>query len=211
MSLQKNLNKFIDAAAVFFLRLLYPKKEDKNERAEALWRKLREPVVYLFVGGLTTVIDWAATVLFTELVFKGDDLTVTVFGTELSYENTAANVIAFVIAMLAAYWMNKYLVFKNTDAKPLKQFLSFASSRVFTFFLQIASIFVFADVLELNAYAVKAVVSVVVIILNYIFGKTIFKKKEDGEGGEADGKDGEGREDGGNAENREEIAGNDEK
>lgn len=179
MSLQKSINTFIDAAAVFFLQLLYLKKEDRKERASALWKKLREPIVYLFVGGLTTVIDWVATIIFTELVFKGDDLTFTLFGSELSYENTAANVIAFVLAMLAAYWMNKYLVFKNSDKKPLRQFLSFASSRVFTFILQIASIFVFADLLKLNAYAVKAVVSIIVIILNYIFGKTIFKKKEE--------------------------------
>ena len=186
MSLQKSLNTFIDAVAVFFLQLLYLKKEDKKDRAAALWKKLREPVVYLFVGGLTTVIDWAATIIFTEFVFKGDDLTFTLFGSELSYENTAANVIAFVLAMLAAYWMNKYLVFKNSDKKPLRQFLSFASSRIFTFILQIASIFVFADILKLNAYAVKAVVSIVVIILNYIFGKTIFKKKEERAGETSD-------------------------
>ena len=186
MSLQKSLNTFIDAVAVFFLQLLYLKKEDKKDRAAALWKKLREPVVYLFVGGLTTVIDWAATIIFTEFVFKGDDLTFTLFGSELSYENTAANVIAFVLAMLAAYWMNKYLVFKNSDKKPLRQFLSFASSRIFTFILQIASIIVFADILKLNAYAVKAVVSIVVIILNYIFGKTIFKKKEERAGETSD-------------------------
>ena len=186
MSLQKSLNTFIDAVAVFFLQLLYLKKEDKKDRAAALWKKLREPVVYLFVGGLTTVIDWAATIIFTEFVFKGDDLTFTLFGSELSYENTAANVIAFVLAMLAAYWMNKYLVFKNSDKKPLRQFLSFASSRIFTFILQIASIIVFADILKLNANAVKAVVSIVVIILNYIFGKTIFKKKEERAGETSD-------------------------
>ena len=177
MSVQSKLNGLIDAVALFFLRLLYLKKEDKNARAEALWARLREPAVYLFVGGMTTLVDWAATVLFTELVFKGDDLTLTLFGTAFSFENTAANVIGFVLAMLAAYWMNKYLVFKNSDKKPLRQFLTFASSRVFTFVLQIASIFVFADMLKLNGYAVKAVVSVVVIILNYIFGKTIFGKK----------------------------------
>ena len=195
MSIQKKLNGFIDTVALFFLRLLYLKKEDKDERAKALWAKLREPMVYLFVGGLTTLIDWVATALFTELVFSGDDLSVTLFGAEFSFKNTAANVIGFLLAMLAAYWMNKYLVFKNSDKKPLRQFLSFASSRVFTFVLQIASIFVFADVLKLNPYAVKAVVSIVVIILNYIFGKTIFRKKEEKAADAEDASEGEDPED----------------
>ncbi len=199
MSIQKNLNRIIDAVALFFLRLPYIGKEDKKERAEKLWAKLREPMVYLFVGGVTTLIDWAATILFTELVFNGDDLTLTLFGGEFSFENTAANVIGFVLAMLAAYWMNKYLVFKNSDKKPFRQFITFASSRVFTFILQIASIFVFADLLKLNGYAVKAVVSIVVIILNYIFGRTIFKKRADGDKEENNGEDaGNGGEDGEN-------------
>ena len=44
-----------------------------------------------------------------------------------------------------------------------------------------------ADLLKLNAYAVKAVVGVAVIILNYIFGKTIFRKRgEKKDGGAPD-------------------------
>ena len=118
-------------------------------------------VLYILFGILTTGVNW--------LVF-------------LPFRNcepvTLYNGIAWIISVLFAFLTNKPFVFKSNDwsAKVvLREAFNFYCCRLTSFLLESAAMVLFADMLAYNAIVVKAIVSVAVIIINYIGSVLIFK------------------------------------
>ncbi len=142
--------------------------------------KYKEIILYLIVGGLTTVVDW---VVFTVLkLFVPGQVPETSFLYYIS-PNIIPYTIGWASAVVFAFFANKFLVF-NSKEKGSTQFLPFVGSRVLTLVFSLLCDFIFTSELVgicINAFIVKAISSIIVIILNYIFGKVIFKKKKDGE------------------------------
>ena len=124
----------------------------------------KETIVYLVFGVLTTAVDYAA---FAALHYG------------LNINEIVANTIAWALAVAFAYITNKLFVFesKSFDMKTLlKEIPSFVLARVLS--LIVTNVFlVFAGYIGMNMLLAKALISVVVILLNYIFSKLfIFKK-----------------------------------
>lgn len=142
--------------------------------------KYKEVILYLIVGGLTTVVDW---LVFTLLkIFIPHTLSANSFLYYIS-PNIIPYTVGWICAVLFAFWANKLLVFES-KGKTQKQFLPFVGSRVLTLAISIMFDFVFTGELVglmWNAFVVKAISSIVVIILNYVFGKVIFKNKKSSE------------------------------
>lgn len=128
-----------------------------------LLRKYREQILYLFFGGLTTLIDLSVTFLFYLFLEKGTGIDLLV------------NAAAWLIAVLFAYATNRKWVFgsRRTGAAILGEFLTFAGGRLATLGLQLALIWLLQDAAGWNRYLVKILVTVVVLILNYVVSKLI--------------------------------------
>lgn len=139
--------------------------------------KYREQIVYLGVGGGTTVVDW---IVFAILYAILPDLS------RLPFFNAFPNAIpytaAWAAAVLFAYWASKYFVFVEAEkTKGASQFLKFVASRVFTLLLCLATELIFVTLLSVNELIVKYVICTVLnIVINYITSKLlVFKKKEE--------------------------------
>ena len=137
--------------------------------------KYREQIVYLFVGGGTTVVDW---VIFALLFAFLPDLSHLPFFN--IFPNAIAYTVAWAAAVLFAFWASKYFVFVEAEqTKGASQFFKFVASRVFTLVLCLITEFVFVTLLHVGELIVKyAVCTVLNIVINYITSKLlVFKKK----------------------------------
>ena len=135
----------------------------------------RETIAYLIFGVLTTLLNWALFWLGTKLF--GDRFALLI------------NVFCFLAAASFAYVTNKLFVFDSrswASAVLRREIPSFFAARVFSFVLEEAGLWLCRDVLHVGRFSVlgvgglmiaKIVLSVVVVVLNYIFSKLfIFKK-----------------------------------
>lgn len=137
-----------------------------------LYKKYREIIVYVIFGALTTLVNWA---VYTVMVKY------------LHIDITLSNAVAWVAGVLFAFITNKIWVFRSRSIKTstvLREFLSFTGARAFTGIIEIflpkllMNIGLNQSVLGIDGAVAKAVTSVIVIILNYVFSKlVVFRSK----------------------------------
>lgn len=137
------------------------------EKIKALFIKYKEYVLYIFFGGLTTLVNVLSFWVFVYL-FHLDEINSTI--------------IAFVISVIFAFLTNRKWVFES-KAKGAKAIFfettKFFSSRLFSGGLDLLIMFIFVTVLAFNAMVIKLLSNILVIILNYVFSKVfVFKKKK---------------------------------
>ena len=87
-----------------------------------------------------------------------------------------AQTIAWVAAVLFAFVTNKWWVFESHTLNPGKvwrEFVSFVLCRVATFLFNLAALFVMVDLMKMEFFLCKLLISVVVVILNYVFSKIL--------------------------------------
>ncbi len=127
--------------------------------------KVRHIVLYLIFGGLTTVVNFGCYTAFTRL---------------WHWEETFANVVAVFISVVFAFVVNKVFVFQSKVdglGALCRETLRFFGARGLTIVLDIAGLFVFHNVLGINDLLVKIVLTVLIILLNYLISKFfVFKK-----------------------------------
>ena len=137
--------------------------------------KYKEQIMYLFVGGGTTVVDW---VVFYILNFLIPDLSAIGFFTR--FPNAIEYTVAWASAVLFAYWASKYFVFETAKKEGFAQFMRFVGSRVLTLILSLVGDFVLTGLFKMNEFIAKLIISVAVVIINYITSKLlVFNKKEE--------------------------------
>ncbi|MCL2747924.1 MAG: GtrA family protein [Oscillospiraceae bacterium] len=122
-------------------------------------------VRYAAMGGLTTAVNLGVFVLLREA---------------LRWDQNLSNIIAVVVAVLFAYFTNKWFVFKTRCQNKrdlLREAASFFSGRAVTMAME-AGGFLLLDMLTgLPDFWKKAPVTVVAILLNYLFSKRfVFRK-----------------------------------
>ena len=127
-----------------------------------------EAVRYIVIGVCTTAVNYAVFALLDKL-----------FGVN---ENVS-NVIAVTASILFAYVTNKLFVFRSHCegiGELLLEFLKFIGSRLFTMALELLGLPFFRWIFpKLDELIIKLALNVIVIILNYVFGKLlVFRKKK---------------------------------
>ena len=147
-----------------------------------LWDKFHEIIMYLIFGVATTVVSWVTFALFTKIVPTISFLGITIEHT------TSANVLSWVCAVIFAYVTNKLWVFdsKSWNLKLVAKELGlFVSSRLATGVIEwvglplLIKFGVDQAILGIEGMLAKIIVSVIVVILNYVFSKLfIFKDKK---------------------------------
>ncbi len=145
----------------------------KKNKLSELYAKYKEVIMYLVFGVATTVISFAVYSLCVAA---------------LSLEMTLSNAISWVCAVTFAYVTNKIFVFMSKNTSPavlIREIISFFGSRAVTGVIEIVfptllfKLGVNFDLFGIQGFTAKAIVSVVVIVLNYVFSKfLIFRKKD---------------------------------
>ncbi len=137
------------------------------QKTKEILLKHKEKISYLFFGVLTTAVDFVSYYTLTRFLFLNEDF---------------SNVLAQFFAILFAYVTNKLFVFEdqtNSFRTLIIQFAKFFSLRLVTLILNSVMFTVMNKMLGINDIVTKVIVSVIVIILNYVFSKLIvFKNKE---------------------------------
>ena len=135
---------------------------------EKIIKKLftREMISYLIFGVLTTLVNL--------VVFQLCDAVLGIY-------YIAANVIAWIIAVIFAYVTNKLFVFdsKSWELKlVVKEVFSFGSARILSLLFETGFIALTVEVMEMPKFISKIIASIFVVIINYVASKLfIFKKK----------------------------------
>ncbi|EOT41035.1 GtrA family protein [Enterococcus dispar] len=136
-------------------------------RNELEKRHLWEVFIYLFFGGLTTLVNIIIYFIFRE-------------GIKTNY--VIANIVANAVAIVFAFITNKIWVFhsKTKDIKELIiEFSKFVFYRLLSFGLDMISMVIFIDILQTGDLLAKLFTQVLVVIANYLFSKLfIFKPKD---------------------------------
>lgn len=156
----------------------------------SLYKKHKEITDYLFWGVMTTLVSWGSYAAFSLLAGAVSDDPVLVTG--------AANVLSIACAIAFAYVTNKLWVFGSKSwsrAVVLPELAKFLSSRAVTAVVEMAGVPALValgmdgTILGIEGMAAKALVSVVVVILNYVFSKLFVFKKQEIEGAENEKQD----------------------
>jgi putative flippase GtrA len=140
------------------------------EKIKELWKKYEEIIVYLIVGGMTTVFSWF-WMFFVNIVIFGNPLYPT------KAQNLVLSVVNWTAGVIFAYPTNRRFVFKSKNPNIVQEAGKFVASRVSTLILEIVVRQVFGW-LGINVYVTTIVAAVLVIIGNYVFSKLlVFRKK----------------------------------
>ena len=135
------------------------------KRLQTFLVKHKAVLVYLFFGALTTLVNF--------LVYYP-------LYNYLHLSATVSNIIAWAAAVIFAFLTNKPFVFNSNDwsmKTVFPEFWKFCVCRVGTGVLETLVLFVTVDMLHLGGNIMKIIVSVVVVIVNYVGSKLfVFKK-----------------------------------
>ncbi len=126
--------------------------------------KYKHFILYTVFGALTTLVNIASYWLFAHLLRLGV---------------MPSTILAWILAVAFAYITNRRFVFDsktNDTAGVIKEIFSFFSLRLATGIFDWLSMFIFVDLLHFNDIAIKFAANIVVIVLNYIFGKLVIFK-----------------------------------
>lgn len=136
------------------------------EKIKALIKKLfsREVILYGIFGVLTTVVN-----LVTFFVL-----------THVGLEENLSNILAIITCVLFAYFTNRKLVFNSTAVTfkdNLKEFYRFMLGRAFTMIFEIVGFYLLFNILGIQEFISKLILTVIVIILNFFISKFFAFKK----------------------------------
>ena len=137
-----------------------------KEKLISLFHKHEQIISYVFFGGLTTLVNFIVYYPLYNLCHLSASL---------------SNILAWIVAVIFAYLTNKPFVFKSKDwtmKTVAPEFAKFVGSRFGSGLLETVIIRITVDILLWNGNLWKIIVSVLVVILNYITSKFFaFKKK----------------------------------
>ena len=144
------------------------------EKLLNIYKKHKEILNYIIVGGITTLVRWGTTVIF-ENIFCG-------FIDEGVFRDVLVTAISLIITILFAFPPNKLIVFESKSfRKDIVgiEFIAFISARAVASLIELVGIPLICEVTPISITLATMIVSVVVLVVNYIFSKLfIFKNRE---------------------------------
>ena len=141
------------------------------EKIKALCVKHREILVYLIVGGLTTLVSWAAKFLWN-FAFYANTASPTVA------QNTVLSVVENVSGIAFAYPTNRRWVFQSKNPRILTEMGSFVGSRLATMLLSYLLNLLLTNALGIDMRISTIIAAVFVVVGNYVLSKLfVFRKK----------------------------------
>ena len=127
----------------------------------------KEIIRYVIAGGCTTLVNLVSFALLRLLT----DLT-----------RSQANIIAILLAIIFAFFANKLFVFKSHSENAwlyIREFISFLAARLLAMLVEVLGTNILCDSFRYNEMLSKIIIQIVVLVINYIFGKCfVFKSGE---------------------------------
>ena len=159
-------------------------RKNKMERLIRFVKRYQELVSYSFWGVTATIISWGSYSIFAMEFekFQGD---VTIFGAHISSVVLIANVLSWICAVAFAFVTNKLWVFhsKSWDREVfLPELSKFIGARFITGMIEIVAVPLLESkglnqtIFNIEGMVAKVVVSLSVVVLNYIFSKRLIFK-----------------------------------
>lgn len=167
------------------------------KKIKSLFAKYKEIIMYIIFGVLTTLVNW---VVYTVLIkiFGGaaesQEILFNLFGRNITmkvFYIFIANFVAWVAGVVFAFVTNKIWVFESKSWRfglVMKELWLFILARLITGVLEwfgvplLWAIGMDQDLFGIDGFLAKIIVSIIVVILNYVFSKLIiFKKKNKSE------------------------------
>ncbi|MBQ6608907.1 MAG: GtrA family protein [Oscillospiraceae bacterium] len=135
---------------------------------KSLILKYREFIVYGIVGVLTTAVSWLAA--FILKLFLND---------QIAWQNVVINTLSWAAAIVFAYPANRKYVFESKNQNVFRECIEFVGSRITTGVMEVAMMSLTVNVMKLDFWISKLLVSVIVIVANYVLSKlVVFKIRE---------------------------------
>ena len=136
-------------------------------KLKEMYRKYPDIFSYIFFGGLTTAVNYMVYIPCDQL---------------LHWPAWLSQTLAWIAAVLFAYVTNKPFVYQSHDwsAKVVfPEFGKFVLSRLGSGILNVFLMWLTVDMLHWNSLLMMVIVSVLVVVINYITGKImVFTKKK---------------------------------
>ena len=135
------------------------------QKIRILLEKYRELISYLFFGVLTTAVNFIVYLPVYNI---------------LGLSASVSKMIAWVVAVVFAYFVNKIYVFRSLDwsrKTVIPELTKFVAARVLSGVLETGILLVTVDILGWNGNIWKFVTQVLVVISNYVFSKLIVFRK----------------------------------
>ncbi len=133
-----------------------------------LFQKYREIIIYGVVGVLTTAVSWIAS--FVLKLFLDD---------QIAWQNLIINTLSWIAAIAFAYPANRKYVFASKNSNIIRECAEFVGSRLATGVMEVGLMSLTVNVLKINFWVSKLLVSIIVIIANYILSKLVVFKTKD--------------------------------
>lgn len=130
-----------------------------------LYAKYKSILLYIFFGGLTTIVSIGSFILFED---------------GLHIHALLANILSWVCAVSFAYVTNRIWVFasKAKGVQIIKEMVAFFAGRLLTLGLEEALLLVFVTWLAFDSTLIKVLAQIVVLVLNYVISKVlVFRSK----------------------------------
>ena len=138
-------------------------KERIKTLTKRIYNKYRTLILYVIMGGLTTVINAVFYWFFSKIT-----------------GNVAATAIAWFIAVIFAFLTNKFFVFESRSMKCerfLREFFLFIGCRLFSGGVDLSFMYITVDLLGLHGVLMKIISDVFITIINFVGSRFfIFKK-----------------------------------
>ena len=140
-----------------------------QKNKDLLWEIFR----FLLVGGIATLLDWAASI-GSEMVLP--DM---VFG-EFHLEKAIATTIGFTLGLIVNYVLSIIFVYKNKkdekEGKSVKDFVIFTLVGVFVLLLSYLGIFLMSDLLKVPYFIARIIMTLIGLVINYLGRKILIFK-----------------------------------
>ncbi len=135
----------------------------------SIYDKFKELFNYIIVGALTTLVSLVSYFIFSRIM-----------NIEKTIYFILANTLSWILSVAFAYITNKIFVFasKTKNKEAIKEAIKFVSSRILTYLIDLALMFIFVKLIKINNDTSKLIVQFVVLVLNYILSKLLVFKKE---------------------------------
>ncbi|NLM04256.1 MAG: GtrA family protein [Clostridiales bacterium] len=121
--------------------------------------KIKHYISYLVFGVLTTVVN---LVIYKLLL-------------DMGVHYTICTTIAFVVAVLVAFYTNRKWVFSssNPNRDVFKEMIKFLAVRIGTYLFDLIGLIILVQFVNMDEFISKLIVNVGVVVLNYILSKWV--------------------------------------
>lgn len=132
----------------------------------SFYKKNKELLLYLFFGGLTFLVSISSYA---------------VFNIRIGWNALTANIASWILAVAFAYVTNRTWVFESSTDRGsnlIKEITGFVGGRIATLVFEELILFIFITGLGMSSILVKIVAQVIVIALNYVISKCVFRPQK---------------------------------